>query len=266
MNNTLLFILILVFVFLGFKVRSLTFSGAISACIIAIFITIGLHIEGIILLGIFFATSSFWSKYKGKQKKTMEDIVEKGDQRDYAQVLANGSLPALFSLLYWLFPSDYWLLSFCISIAAANADTWASEIGSLSKKLPIHVLTLKIVPAGTSGAISILGSIATLFGALIIALSSYILFDQLTLQTVLIITAVGSLGSLVDTIIGATIQAKYKCAKCHVLTEKLKHCHDDTKLVSGKAWMNNDKTNFLSIMIATLIGLLINLLLNISNG
>ncbi len=262
MDNIFIYIFILCIGLIGYKVNSLTISGAVTACLVGIFIFLGIGIKGLILLGVFFSLSSFWSKYKGKQKKKMEEILEKGGQRDYSQVLANGSLPALFSIIYWISPTDYWLLAFCISIAAANSDTWASEIGSLSKRPPVHIFSRKRVPAGTSGAISILGFFASLFGSLIIALGSFLLFSDFTLYSVLIVLVGGLLGSIIDTVIGATIQAKYKCSTCHIITERPIHCHGKTYLLFGVSWMDNNKTNFFSILLATSIGLLISSIVN----
>jgi uncharacterized protein (TIGR00297 family) len=257
MSNALLSTIIIIVSVMGYIVKSLTVNGAIAASLVGILIAFGLGIQGLLLLGVFFATSSLWSKYKKKEKTKMEDITEKGEQRDYIQVIANGFLPAFFSILYMVFPSDYWLHAFCVAIAAANADTWASEIGSLSKRPPIHILTVQTVKAGTSGAVSLLGMIASLLGALLISFVALFLFDEITYVSALIITASGLLGSLMDTVIGATVQAKYRCMNCQLLTEKLTHCCQPTQLISGKYWLNNDITNFLSILLATGIGVVL---------
>jgi uncharacterized protein (TIGR00297 family) len=257
MSDALIYLIIIVASVIGYLVRSLTVSGAVTASLVGILIGFGLGVQGLVLLGIFFATSSLWSKYKKKEKKKMEDITEKGERRDYVQVLANGFFPAFFSFLYLFFPSEYWLLAFCIAIAAANADTWASEIGSLSKRPPTYILTFQTVKTGTSGAVSPLGMIASFLGALLISFVALILFDEITYISLLIITASGLLGSLIDTVIGATIQAKYRCINCQLSTEKLMHCRQPTHLISGKGWINNDLTNFLSILVATSIGIVL---------
>ena len=62
-------------------------------------------------------------------------------------------------------------------MAAANSDTWASEIGSMSKGKPISVKTFKRAERGTSGAVSLLGTFAAVVGSFLIALPSYFLFD-----------------------------------------------------------------------------------------
>jgi uncharacterized protein (TIGR00297 family) len=254
MSNAFLFFIIFLVAIAGYYLKSLTISGAIAASIIGVLITLGFQTEGLILLGMFFATSSLWSKFKKITKEGIEELVEKGDRRDFVQVFANGILPALYSFMYWLTPSDVWLFAFCFSIAAANSDTWASEIGTLSKKLPFHILSFRTVTPGTSGAVSFLGLFASVAGALIIGTTAYVVFEQITFTSLVLITSVGFLGSLIDTLIGASIQAKYKCRYCQLSTEKIVHCQSDTQLISGIRWMNNDVTNFLSILVATGIG------------
>jgi uncharacterized protein (TIGR00297 family) len=254
MSNALFYLLIFLVAYTGYYLKSLTISGGIAAFFIGVFISLGLQGKGLVLLGVFFVTSSLWSKYKKNAKGSLEDLVEKGDKRDFGQVLANGLLPALVSFIYWIFPSDYWLYAFCFSIAAANSDTWASEIGALSNKLPFHIRKLKAVAHGTSGAVSLLGLFASFVGALLIGTTAYVVFEQLTLSSLIIITIVGFLGSLIDTVIGASIQAKYTCTNCELMTEKTVHCERVTQLISGFKWMNNDVTNFISILLASSIG------------
>jgi uncharacterized protein (TIGR00297 family) len=254
MSNALLILTVFLVAITGYYLKSLTISGAIAACIIGMLVILGYQSEGLALLGMFFGTSSLWSKYKKKAKESIGDLIEKGDQRDYSQVLANGFLPALFSLMHWLIPSNLWLFAFCFSISAANADTWASEIGTLSKKLPFHIFSFRTVTPGTSGAVSFLGLLASVAGAFIIATTAYVVSNLITVTSVVLITFIGFLGSLIDTFIGASIQAKYKCPYCHLITEKKMHCQGNTRLISGFKWINNDVTNFLSILLASGIG------------
>ncbi|WP_456279366.1 DUF92 domain-containing protein [Bacillus sp. AK128] len=257
MNNVLfVFLFIMVVSLMGYRIKSLTISGAIAAFMVGCLVSIGFGINGLLLLGVFFLTSSLWSKYKRNAKKSMDEITEKGETRDFTQVLANGLVPALCGLFNWLYPLDYLLIAFIISIAAANADTWASELGSLSKKNPVHVLQMKRVNPGTSGAVSTLGIIASILGAGVIAGTSFFLYP-VSLFTLLIIIGLGTIGSLFDTIIGATIQAKYRCASCNVLTEKRVHCGTSTYLERGWRLVNNEVTNLASILAATALGVMV---------
>lgn len=240
----------------GYSIKSLSLSGSIMAFFTGCCIAIGFKWQGLFVLGLFFASSSIWSKFKKKQKEKLGDILEKGERRDYIQVLANGSVASMSALLFYLTNDEIWMLGFFVSIAAANSDTWASEIGVLSKGKPFYLLTLQRVERGTSGAVSLLGFLASLAGASIIAVSVAVLFPIPSFSYLFIIILLGFLGSLVDTLLGATLQARYTCQACGILTEKSLHCGEQTKLTKGLSWCNNDTVNWLSIVFVTLIAII----------
>ena len=145
----------------GYFVKSLSVSGAIATFFIGVLVAIGFQWSGLFLLGVFFVTSSFCSMYKKQQKKKLGDMLEKGSARDWIQVAANGSVASLAAILYFVSESSIWLIAFIISVAAANADTWASELGVLSKNKPFYILTWQRVEKGTSGAVSVLGTVVS---------------------------------------------------------------------------------------------------------
>lgn len=258
-SSIVLLFVIFITVIVGYTLRFLTVSGGIAAGIIGILIMLGLHMNGLILLGVFFATSSIWSKYKRLQKNQVEERHAKGSRRDWQQVLANGGAAAVASLLYYLSPDPVWIFSFCILIASSNSDTWSSEIGTLSKKRPISIRTFSVVPKGTSGGVSPLGTFAGLGGSLLIALLSYYLF-RLDVFTAFLIFVFGFLGNIIDTLIGAFFQATYKCEKCNLETEKLEHCGQKTKMIRGYSLLNNDMVNLSSSILATMIGMVVYIL------
>lgn len=98
--------------FAGYLARSLTASGAIAAILVGIAVFLGFGVKGLLLLGIFFSSSTFWSKYKSSAKKDMEERLAKGAKRDWRQVVANGGTAALFSILSYFEPSNIWLIGF----------------------------------------------------------------------------------------------------------------------------------------------------------
>ena len=60
--------------------------------------------------------------------------------------------------LVWRTPFE---AAFAGAIAAASADTWATEIGTLSPANPVSIATLRPVQTGMSGGVSILGIAAS---------------------------------------------------------------------------------------------------------
>jgi uncharacterized protein (TIGR00297 family) len=242
----------------GYRVKSLTVSGALAAFIVGWSVYIGFGIRGLMVLGVFFASSSLWSKYKKMQKAAFEQKVAKGDRRDAIQVFANGSALALFAIIHYFHPSIWWLFMFLVAISAANADTWASEIGALYKKRPILLTTFKRVDPGTSGAVSILGTAAAFAGAAIISVVATMLWSHVVnLKLSIFIVLFGFIGSMIDSIMGALFQVSYVCPRCGIETEKKNHCSGKTKYLKGYRYINNDVVNACAIFLSSLLAALL---------
>jgi len=252
MSSIIYPIFILFVSYYAFKRRSLTKSGAIAAFFVGTGIAIGFGYKGLIVLGVFFVSSSMFSKYKGKTKQSMAEKTQKGSTRDALQVMANGGFAAIASIVYYFTKDSIWITVFSILLAAANSDTWASEIGSLSKKNPISVRTWKPTETGTSGAISVLGTWAALAGAFVIALTAIVLFP-IHLGGFVSIILFGFLGNVIDTILGAFVQVEYKCPVCGKIFETKWKCHESLVKIKGFALFNNDMVNVLSGLLAALL-------------
>jgi uncharacterized membrane protein len=136
-------------------------------------------------------------------------------------------------------------VAFLGAIAAANADTWATELGTLSRRPPRRITDLRIAPPGTSGAVSALGTWAALGGAALIG-GLALIGDRGGGDVFAAAAAGGLLGSLVDSWLGATLQAVYRCEADGQETEQHpRHtCGAPTRLARGWAWLNNDLVNF----------------------
>lgn len=237
----------------GYKLKSLTASGGLATIAVGSSVALGFGYGGLMLLGAFFASSSLWSKFKSDYKEIrIAGKIAKGEQRDSIQVFANGGVPALLGILMTVYPSSSLFYAFIASIAAANADTWASEIGSVSRKKPFLITNFRQVDPGTSGAVSSLGTIAALFGSLFICLLSN-LYWGLPMYITVLLVIFGFAGNLMDTILGATIQVSFKCKICNVETEKSIHCQHKTLQYKGYGYFNNDTVNLLSILFSAII-------------
>ncbi|MCF7827081.1 MAG: DUF92 domain-containing protein [Candidatus Marinimicrobia bacterium] len=247
----------------AFKLKSLSISGGFGAFLLGVFMFgMGGWHTMLPLIG-FFVLSSILSKMADRQSK--KDIISsKGSQRDIVQVYANGGIPLIFTIAWYLsnYSIDWLYWAFLASLASATADTWESEIGSFSKPLPINILTWKSVPKGFSGGISFLGTFGGLLGAAMIAFIAGIMgFIQWEMELVVLIIFAGFMGSIVDSILGASIQAKFKCEVCGKATERLSHCHEETTHISGFLWLDNDWVNVAGSLSGGLIFILIYLLL-----
>lgn len=229
---------------------SLSPSGAVGA------IFVGTLIFGLggrewgVLLGIFFVSSSFLSHYKEQEKKTVSEKFDKGHRRDFGQVMANGGLGAVAALLSVVWPSSLWLPFFIGVMGTVTADTWATELGTLSKQPPRLITTGKIVEVGTSGGISLLGTAVSAAGGLVIGLAAGLLTTQTIWLYAMIGTIGGLTGSLFDSLLGATVQRVYYCEIRRKVTEKkLNPLGELNNPIRGWAWMNNDMVNMLSSIV-----------------
>ena len=232
--------------FVSYKLHFLNASGSVSTFILAALVFgIGGWIWTIPIL-LFFILSSLLSKMGKKTKHQFSLMFEKSSCRDAGQVMANGGIAGSMVIGSVLLPHPFWFLGYLSALAAVTADTWATELGVFSPVRPISIKTWKSVAPGTSGGITIAGTLAGLTGAFLIGISGVFLKQSFSLKTAGWIAMAGVLGSLVDSLLGATVQAQYQCPDCQKITERQLHCNGEiTRQVSGLSWMNNDWVNAL---------------------
>ncbi|NQV50320.1 MAG: DUF92 domain-containing protein [Candidatus Marinimicrobia bacterium] len=239
------FIVSFILGFGAFKLKALSVSGGFGAFLLGVFMFgMGGWHTTLPLIG-FFVLSSLLSKIADRQSKP-DVILSKGSQRDIVQVYANGGIPLIITIAWYLssFSIEWLYWAFLASLASATSDTWETEIGSFSKKLPLNILTWKRVAKGYSGGVSFLGTLGGLVGAVsIIAISYFMGYLEWDPALIAVIIFSGFLGSVVDSILGASIQAKFTCEVCGKSTERLSHCHQETRHVSGYLWLDNDWIN-----------------------
>jgi uncharacterized protein (TIGR00297 family) len=258
---------------IAYAIKALSISGAVGAWLLGT-VVFGLGgPEWMLPIIVFFIFSTLLTKVGKKHKKKLETVFEKTGKRDIYQVFANGGI-AMIATMCWHFLSVhwpdlemFWYMIFMGAIASATADTWGTEIGAFSTHLPRSIVTWKRVSQGTSGGLTIIGTLGALTGAFLIALTgkySLQYFTEITMSwtTVAVISAVGLIGAFVDSYLGATVQAQFKCPTCDKITEKTHHCNNETlPLISGHKLINNDIVNFANTAAGGLLGALAYLLL-----
>ena len=236
---------------LAYYKKSLTLSGFIAAAIVGtLFFVFGTYIVWSLLI-FFFVSSSILSKLHASE--------DEKNGRNYVQVLSNSIVSLVFLAIYYFTNDVVYMVVAVVAIAASTSDTWASEIGALSKSKPFSILTFKKMEKGLSGAISIIGLIASLFGATAISLlfsSLYFMnnpFDTMMfLEFTMIITIAGFLGSILDSYLGMFLQAKYQDIK----TGKIKEFITKTEnyiLISGKKIITNNAVNFIMVLTVSIV-------------
>ena len=245
----------------SFRRETLSGSGTLAAILVGEGVFVFGGVDWFVILAAFFITSVFFTKYKQEKKHDAVKEFAKGGVRDFWQVLANGGIAALLAIAFSYYKSPSVLFAFLGVIATVNADTWATELGVLGRGRPRLITTGQPVRVGTSGAVSAGGTASAFFGAAAIALvfvATQFAFNKsllpktpesIALQLAIVVFA-GLLGSLVDSLLGATLQAMYYCTHCKTETEKTVHyCGQKTTAIRGVKWFDNDLVNLASSMV-----------------
>ena len=204
-------------------------------------------------LAAFFVSASAVSRLAPARPAMLDP---KGHRRDPWQVFANGGAAAAGAAAAALCgkPVLAWWIAVG-SLSAAAADTWATSIGGLSRRAPVHLLSGRPVPPGTNGGITALGTAGAAAGA---AISAGAAAGIAALSGAAHVTAlasagiiIGVAGMLTDSLLGATVQGRFRCPACNVPSEWTRHrCGAGTEVTGGWRWLTNDGVNALATTLA----------------
>ena len=249
--------------------QQLMSRDGVLAAIVVSSLSFALGLPGFLLMFTFFATSTALTKLK-YEVKAGKGAAERAGGRNWRQVVGAGgvacaiALPAALALRLWgdARLGGALLLAYASAIAVSNADTWAVEVGALSRASPRLIVKPWVkVPPGTSGGVTLLGEIASISGALVVAAtyatlcwlapligSSWAVNNLLAAAAVVALS--GWAGEVLDSVVGATLQVKYFCPKCRVLSDTPVHrCGSRCKFHSGLRWVTNEVTNIIATSI-----------------
>ena len=252
----------------AFRLGSLSRGGAVAASVIgalALFVSWG---WGAYLIAWFAlaAAISRWGRTKKSQRT--RGIVAKGDQRDAWQVLANGGVFALCALLTLVAQrmagsagDALRLLAVAAAgaLAAAGADTWATEIGTLFGGAPWSLRLRAVVPVGTSGAVSLVGTLAAVAAGVLLAAIAAVahMYPPMLMGAVALAAFVGAFA---DSVLGAWWQERRHCPRCHSDTEQRRHeCGTDTRRTGGVGPLDNDAVNLCCTIVGAIVALCLSL-------
>lgn len=256
------------FSYAGYRKRSLDASGGLAAFVVGLLTCLaGYRFAAVLIL--FFISSSFLTKLSPHKKRKIEADFKEGGQRDWLQVVANALLGTLLCVV-WLqvvgvgdryfldfgaqpVPSLI-LAAFLGHYACCNGDTWASELGVLAKGSPVLITTFKQVPKGTNGAMSPLGTAASLGGGLFLGLvffisSAFFCVEPMSAPqwpVILVGGFAGFVGSLLDSLLGATLQYSGFCSRQQKVVAQP---GPTVKHLTGADVLTNGQVNFVSALL-----------------
>jgi len=260
--------------------KNLDFVGSIAAFFVGAVMVLHSYAHVVAMIT-FFASSSALTKFRRARKKKYETNVTGGHQRNWKQVISNGGAATLFALLAFIGSEEdsvlggerrlrltkfglermlWYDLAIMGSIASAAGDTWASEIGAaVGTGDPRLITNLRTVPRGTNGAISFIGTIASVAGGASVGVAYWLtilLFSpyqsNASPQWILIVVCClcGFVGSLLDSFVGATLQYSGYDSRTNCIVEKPA---PSVQLICGRDILDNNGVNLISCLLSSLM-------------
>jgi uncharacterized protein (TIGR00297 family) len=227
--------------------------GAMAAAVLGTVAVAAGWSWGTVLIA-YFASAVLLSRFRFADKeRLLGGRVEKSGPRDAVQVIANGGVFGALALGYLVDLDPMWQALAAGALSASAADTWATEIGVLSRTSPRSLLTWRPVTAGTSGGVTLQGFLAGLAGAAFIAMVVWVVRWPPVAAVAALIG--GVFGCLLDSVVGASLQARRWCASCATTTEQRIHrCGSVTSVTGGLSWLDNDGVNVVATLGGALVG------------
>lgn len=200
---------ILAGVIVSIQKKKLTVIASVTGGLIAILILMGSGISGVLLLAAFFILGTGATAWK-MNFKIQTGIAEPArGRRNVGQVLANGGVATILSILMLYQPEsgELYCLMIAGSFSAATADTLSSELGNIYGRNYYHILSFKKMQRGANGAVSWQGTLAGLLGSTFISML-FLLLEGWSFPLFLIIILSGTIGNLADSLLGLTLENK----------------------------------------------------------
>ncbi|THX54933.1 hypothetical protein D6D06_05197 [Aureobasidium pullulans] len=259
------------------------------AGIAAAIVTAGIHMLhpwGVffnLLVG-FFIAGTVGTKINHSQKATLTQSATGGvggeGARNYAQVLANSGTASVL-ILWHLYASqnginlktfgltDVIPFGIAASYAAAAADTLSSELGILSPTSPVLITApWRSVPRGTNGGVTITGLLAGLAGSVFISSLAYFTLPysgtawtgDAKFMFWVTLTAAGFSGTLLDSLLGALVQATVEDKSSGRIVEgdngkRVKVTQGGSRVQRGMDLLNNNGVNFAMAATVAAVGM-----------
>jgi uncharacterized protein (TIGR00297 family) len=190
----------------GYRARTVTLSGALSGALIGVTIYAGAGWPGWVLLLVTFIAVSVASRLGLTRKMLLGIAEERGGRRGAGNAIANTGVAAMASVVA-LTSSDSAVATLALStaLAAGGSDTIASEIGKAWGRRTWSIISLTRVAPGTSGAMSLEGTVAGIAGAAGLGLVA-IALHLIPASALWIVVIASTAGALLESWLGATLE------------------------------------------------------------
>jgi uncharacterized protein (TIGR00297 family) len=196
----------LLFAMIGWLVGGVTLSGAAAGFVVAfaLFYCIG---QGAFIALVAVFTTTWLATRFGYARKQRLGVAESRRGRDARQVLANLAVAAACAALFrWTLQS--WATAAALAVLAeVAADTVSSECGQAWSTHTYLVTNFRSVAAGTDGGISIAGTSAGIFAAIVTTVTAVAAHAISPLSSLAVVLGAIA-GSFIDSLLGATLERR----------------------------------------------------------
>lgn len=223
------------FALIAWGLRSVSKSGALAGAAVTYVVFLAMGMAGFLAVLTVFLLTYISTRFGYAQKERLGSAQEDG--RSGSQVLANLGAAAMTCAPVMFFPyaRSVLFVGACAALAEAAADTVSSEIGQAFRTRAYLITNLKPVPVGQNGGVSVTGSICGILAVLAVGFVC-VWMEIIPIESFPIVTAAGSLGMFVDSVLGATLESPDR--------------------------LGNNSVNFISTVFAAFLGTLIAYLVN----
>ena len=192
------------FAYFAYRSKTADLSGLFSSALVGIILLVFAGPRWFLVMLVFFILGSAATRYKFEYKKRIGVEQGRGGARGYRNVFANGIAATAAAVLFGVFQQPVFIVMYVGCVATAAADTLASEIG-VTGGIPRLITTLKNVPIGTNGGVTLVGETVALLGGLVVSVAAFLL-GVITLPMVLLCTLAGFIGTNIDSFVGETLE------------------------------------------------------------
>jgi uncharacterized protein (TIGR00297 family) len=190
----------------GYRAKTVTVSGALCGALLGTIVLVCTGWEGWLLLLLTFAAAVLTSRMGLRRKEHLGIAEARGGRRGAGNAFANTGIAAIAALMAVLtYAHEPALLAFTAALVAGASDTVASEIGKAWGRRTLLLTTLRPVPPGTDGAMSLEGTLAGIGSAALLALAAFAL-GLITLPLTLVVVAAATAGALVESALAAILE------------------------------------------------------------
>ena len=191
------------FAALAYALGMVSRGGALGGFVVGAAIYFCLGPQGFAVLALFVVGGSLLTRLGYGRKRRAGTAEARGGRRGARNALANAGVAVLCSLLAALSNLDVFAAAFVASLGAAFADTAESEVGQLYARAPRLISTMRRVPSGTDGAVSLPGTLAGLAAAALTAAVGLAFGLVEGPASMLVVALAAFLGTVADSLVGA---------------------------------------------------------------